>query len=93
MELLGGGVSIHAPLKGATEQQAGRHRVAKVSIHAPLKGATQTRFLNDTFELRFNSRTPEGCDEQEAEAFKQKQVSIHAPLKGATEKSQPPGRR
>ena len=33
-------VSIHAPVKGATIEQAAINRQFQVSIHAPVKGAT-----------------------------------------------------
>ena len=33
-------VSIHAPVKGATRDDVGRHGIVVVSIHAPVKGAT-----------------------------------------------------
>ena len=36
------GVSIHAPVKGATEGIVRARPVAPVSIHAPVKGATIT---------------------------------------------------
>ena len=33
-------VSIHAPVKGATNPEQMREQVKRVSIHAPVKGAT-----------------------------------------------------
>ena len=36
-------VSIHAPLKGATNVEDYAYLTGSVSIHAPLKGATSTR--------------------------------------------------
>jgi len=34
------GVSIHAPVKGATKVVIVQKQVSRVSIHAPVKGAT-----------------------------------------------------
>ena len=57
------GVSIHAPLRGATiaalEKQA---EADKVSIHAPLRGATLDDRLHRNPHSCFNPRTPAGCD-------------------------------
>ena len=39
-QLLGGGISIHAPVKGATCLKGGKTMKIKISIHAPVKGAT-----------------------------------------------------
>ena len=36
------GVSIHAPVKGATDDGSSRQNYSSVSIHAPVKGATLT---------------------------------------------------
>ena len=33
-------ISIHAPVKGATERQVHRVGIVFISIHAPVKGAT-----------------------------------------------------
>ena len=56
-------VSIHAPVKGATEVK--RHalqRCTVVSIHAPVKGATEVGTSMMLSEGRFNSRSREGSD-------------------------------
>ena len=37
-------VSIHAPVKGATEPRKYTWIVEQVSIHAPVKGATRANF-------------------------------------------------
>ena len=56
------GVSIHAPLRGATDHCYGYHYFTCVSIHAPLRGATFKLHLPFSFHGRFNPRTPAGCD-------------------------------
>ena len=35
-------ISIHAPAKGATKNEAEYAPVAEISIHAPAKGATES---------------------------------------------------
>ena len=56
-------VSIHAPARGATQQDHGRLRVRVVSIHAPARGATWFG-VDDLFGLDgFNPRTRTGCDQ------------------------------
>jgi len=47
------GVSIHAPVKGATKFVWGKYHGEDVSIHAPVKGATkkdQKRLENSKFQ-------------------------------------------
>ena len=78
------GVSIHAPVKGATVTNETAGTAGLVSIHAPVKGATRfavVRLLNVDC---FNSRTRKGCDGGRPKKGGLKQVSIHAPVKGAT---------
>ena len=43
MIILPDGISIHAPVKGATDAQRIRGRQSGISIHAPVKGATGFR--------------------------------------------------
>ena len=78
------GVSIHAPVKGATTLSVPDVRSPVVSIHAPVKGATNKcdRLLG--LLGRFNPRTREGCDKRRASGNRPNDVSIHAPVKGAT---------
>ena len=77
-------VSIHAPVKGATEDKYHDLCDEYVSIHAPVKGATlipKAVFLSPP---SFNPRTREGCDNGERFTGLIPSVSIHAPVKGAT---------
>ena len=55
-------VSIHAPGRGATEQNDFAERMWNVSIHAPGRGATPPEVACHSFLHSFNSRTREGCD-------------------------------
>ena len=55
-------VSIHAPVKGATEQGVICPRFGGVSIHAPVKGATGLRRAPRYPHKRFNPRAREGRD-------------------------------
>ena len=41
----GHGVSIHAPVRGATAATSGIENFPTVSIHAPARGATEERYL------------------------------------------------
>ena len=45
----GGGVSIHAPVKGATKSAGVMLRMTDVSIHAPVKGATLTERMGGIY--------------------------------------------
>ena len=52
-------VSIHAPARGATQQQTTREDKTTVSIHAPARGATP-RSKNVSFFMLFQSTPPRG---------------------------------
>ena len=54
-------VSIHAPVKGATNASTNTRELTQVSIHAPVKGATAYNFEFVVMKS-FNSRTRKGCD-------------------------------
>ena len=56
-------VSIHAPLRGATDQTEWIEEECGVSIHAPLRGATYDGEETVTKYKSFNPRTPAGCDQ------------------------------
>ena len=56
-----GGVSIHAPARGATETTNKSLESITVSIHAPARGATQTP-VTMSFPACFNSRARKGRD-------------------------------
>ena len=78
------GVSIHAPLRGATPDAYGLHARCDVSIHAPLRGATKYS-CSPTASETFQSTPP--CEERlhpPIPGVEAHQVSIHAPLRGAT---------
>ena len=55
-------VSIHAPGRGATKIRSLSACETSVSIHAPGRGATGGGDDLGDINLRFNSRTREGCD-------------------------------
>ena len=55
-------VSIHAPLRGATEIPLAEFEFWPVSIHAPLRGATHADCTISVGNGSFNPRTPAGCD-------------------------------
>ena len=55
-------ISIHAPMKGATDMTERKKTTSNISIHAPMKGATQLDYLQELVDKNFNPRTHEGCD-------------------------------
>ena len=55
-------VSIHAPVKGATDPVSDPRFLTIVSIHAPVKGATKNVRARAALTDGFNPRTREGCD-------------------------------
>ena len=57
-----GAVSIHAPVKGATQLCRFSMLARAVSIHAPVKGATNAADMAWHCWPSFNPRTREGCD-------------------------------
>ena len=77
-------ISIHAPLRGATEGCRARKLLGAISIHAPLRGATKV--VTKTLEsLLFLSTHPYGVRRfNYIEFCFNKIISIHAPLRGAT---------
>ena len=56
------GISIHAPVKGATDPDFHQSRRFVISIHAPVKGATTETSRPSSSRRDFNPRTREGCD-------------------------------
>ncbi len=77
-------VSIHAPIRGATDYVKKLHALPDISIHAPARGATGPCEFG-LEELRFQSTRL-----QEARRMGKKYlkttvyISIHAPARGAT---------
>ena len=55
-------ISIHAPTKGATNNQHKRQHSGSISIHAPTKGATIIEGLREGGFIDFNPRSHEGSD-------------------------------
>ena len=53
------GVSIHAPMKGATQWAEYNDVMDYVSIHAPMKGATVKKGPRKAKKVSFNPRTHE----------------------------------
>ena len=76
-------VSIHAPARGATNQQDHLPPQKSVSIHAPARGATFSKVVF-AVKKRFNPRAREGRDDAARQARQDRSVSIHAPARGAT---------
>ena len=57
-------ISIHAPAKGATDNNRPRNACGFISIHAPAKGATSVRQTSARPSRNFNPRSREGSDLQ-----------------------------
>ena len=79
------GVSIHAPVRGATLRIDKRCNLIAVSIHAPVRGATPSPASEKPLTRRFQSTPP--CGGRHGEDHEQvlaEMVSIHAPVRGAT---------
>ena len=55
-------VSIHAPVKGATDLSRSGSASGAVSIHAPVKGATGCSMPTESVIASFNPRAREGRD-------------------------------
>ena len=55
-------ISIHAPVKGATQAFADAYALAHISIHAPVKGATRRAGGRSVSRSYFNPRSREGSD-------------------------------
>ena len=90
---LGGGISIHAPARGATPGIRKGLKGTMISIHAPARGATNHgyRFL---FRVRFQSTLPQGerlCTRVRCK--RPDKISIHAPARGATAQCHPQHKR
>ena len=80
------GVSIHAPARGATVNQAAYSKGHIVSIHAPARGATRKATPAAHRRSRFNPRSRTGSDLLLLSySITFIRVSIHAPARGATE--------
>ena len=78
-------VSIHAPVRGATNGGLPFCFLIDVSIHAPVRGATTSRVISPASYACFNPRAREGRDYgQRAYTDMDAAVSIHAPVRGAT---------
>ena len=56
------GISIHAPVKGATDGHGRGIGRRGISIHAPVKGATGLIIVLDPLRADFNPRSREGSD-------------------------------
>ena len=77
-------ISIHAPVKGATERKLQSKRLQRISIHAPVKGATPVSFEKPR-NPRISIHAPvKGATSNKKLKEKLEAISIHAPVKGAT---------
>ena len=77
-------ISIHAPMRGATQKHKTIPKVYIISIHAPMRGATAI-LVTDCLYPAFQSTPP--CGERLKAQLNLKSVtriSIHAPMRGAT---------
>ena len=78
-------ISIHTPMKGATEALFYCPHVLPISIHTPMKGATFECFVFRCDVPHFNPHTHEGCDPGLPDRGRRShRISIHTPMKGAT---------
>ena len=77
-------VSIHAPTRGATLDDARHEAAILVSIHAPTRGATIASAVPTFARRSFNPRAHEGRDAVWRAYRVADEVSIHAPTRGAT---------
>ena len=77
-------ISIHAPMKGATEQIKALFDAEKISIHAPMKGATVSGVLINRFKGISIHAPMKGATGNGAWFNGDDSISIHAPMKGAT---------
>ena len=78
-------ISIHAPVKGATNNHTEAYYLYMISIHAPVKGATINGAIRSAMPCNFNPRAREGRDVTDIEQqITAAYISIHAPVKGAT---------
>ena len=80
---LAAGVSIHAPVWGATQFDELVTSSTEVSIHAPVWGATRHQIHPVVF-LLFQSTHPCGVRQSVFSLISLTDVSIHAPVWGAT---------
>ena len=79
-------ISIHAPVRGATDEFATSRMVLTISIHAPVRGATTANCTCVSPNLwHFNPRSREGSDPEYPRRIGGcLPISIHAPVRGAT---------
>ena len=79
-------ISIHAPVRGATDEFATSRMVLTISIHAPVRGATTANCTCVSPNLwHFNPRSREGSDGLLIKKLNIYGISIHAPVRGATD--------
>jgi len=78
-------VSIHAPVRGATQGNIHGRISYHVSIHAPVRGATFLSHPDPSTFTKFQFTPPCGGQPIQIHLFMPlKVVSIHAPVRGAT---------
>ena len=86
-------VSIHAPVKGATELFRGRHGDGRGFNPRAREGRDAGTNADTHGGTGFNPRAREGRDASERRTAHLIRVSIHAPVKGATVERGPPVER
>ena len=77
-------VSIHAPVKGATQLGLAIDQFIEVSIHAPVKGATRAPRKRPHRHIVSIHAPVKGATTVIYSTSELRIVSIHAPVKGAT---------
>ena len=78
-------ISIHAPVKGATQSDRRGQTVYHYFNPRTREGCDQGLFGNVVCRRYFNPRTREGCDQFVRDSGNRPAgISIHAPVKGAT---------
>ena len=77
-------ISIHAPVKGATDNFEAKTHSQKISIHAPVKGATESYAERVVLAVISIHAPVKGATKPCLCFFISTIISIHAPVKGAT---------
>ena len=82
-------ISIHAPTRGATTENAYATFHTKISIHAPTRGATYvSEKIYTYFEISIHAPT-RGATMLKSLFWHTQTISIHAPTRGATNLTTP----
>ncbi len=77
-------ISIHAPIKDATNRRQGSQRLCYYFNSRTHKGCDKFLSILHIVQVNFNSRTHKGCDVLNMARRSDSRISIHAPIKDAT---------